>query len=237
MTAIQATGVSKSYGATQALSDFSISVEPSKIVALLGPNGAGKTTFVKSLLDLVSPDSGEILINGINSTSSASREGVAYLPEKFSFFPYYTVEMVVAFYGKMHGLRGSELNQRVGEALEKLKIPELRKKKINTLSKGQLQRTGIANTLMCQGNLMIFDEPFSGLDAIGIRELKLLFKDLREQGKTVLLNSHILSEMEQVCDEFILLNKGKIIAKGNLKTELEGKSLEDFFYDKVENSQ
>lgn len=233
MNVIEAQNVSKKYGSSLALSSLSLSVNPSSVYALLGPNGSGKTTFVKSVLGLVRPNSGTILINGIDSNDPKCREGVAYLPEKFNFFPYYTIDGVVKFYGSMKGLKGSELEDKCHQSMKSLGIDDLMGKKVKECSKGQLQRTGIASMLMGDNNLLILDEPFSGLDPIAIKELKDLLRALKEQGKTLFINSHILSEMEKLCDHAAILNKGECLAQGALPGMLNGKSLEDFFYERV----
>ncbi len=232
MNIIEADNLSKSYGKIDALKNFSLAVEKGSCFALLGPNGAGKTTFVKSLLDLVKPKEGTLKINGIDSLDENSRKGVFFLPEKFTFFSYYTVSGVLDFYGKMQGLSEEEVKERIPHALKKLSIEELADRKLNTLSKGQLQRVGIANLFMGNYELFIFDEPFSGLDPIGIKDLKEIIKELKENKKSVFMNSHILSEMEKICDHFGILNKGVLVDSGNME-KLGGKSLEDYFYQKV----
>ncbi|MCO4793713.1 MAG: ABC transporter ATP-binding protein [Bacteriovoracaceae bacterium] len=233
MNVIEAQNVSKSYGKVNALSSLSLTVEPGSVYALLGPNGSGKTTFVKSVLGLVRPMSGKILINGIESTDPKSRTGVSYLPEKFNFFPYYTIDGVIKFYGSMKGIKGPELDTQCLQAMKSLGIDDLMGKKVKECSKGQLQRTGIAGMLMGDSNILILDEPFSGLDPIAIKELKDLLKGLKDQGKTLFINSHILSEMEKLCDHAAILDKGECLAQGELPGMLNGKSLEDFFYEKV----
>ncbi len=233
MLVIEAHDVSKSYGSIKALNGLSLSVEKGSVCALLGPNGSGKTTFVKLILGLVRPDSGDIKINGISTENALSREGISYLPEKFNFFPYYTTLGVVKFYGMMKGLKGSELDEKVNQALKLLHIEEFSSKKIKECSKGQIQRVGIASMLIGESQLLILDEPFSGLDPIGIKELKDLLLELKENGKTLFINSHILSEMEKLCDHAVILNKGEVIAQGEIKAMVGEKTLEDFFYNKV----
>jgi len=228
---IEANGITKKYGRHMALDDVSLTIEKGSVFALLGPNGAGKTTFVKSLLGLVRLNKGELSLNGTSVTEATSREGVGYLPEKFSFYPYYTVYGCVAFFGKMNGISGADLHEKVEEALAKTGVLELKDKKINAISKGQLQRTGIATLLVGDSELLILDEPFSGLDPLGIKELKDLIQSLaKEENKTIFINSHILSEMEKMCKTMAILNKGKIVVKGEIQSLLKGVSLEDYFY-------
>ena len=233
MNIIETENLSKSYGTIPALKNISLTVKRGSCFALLGPNGAGKTTFVKSLLNLISPQEGSLKINNIDSLDEKSRIGVYFLPEKFTFFSYYTVEGELDFYGKMQGLSDEEIKSQIPLALRKLSIEELSKRKLNTLSKGQLQRVGLANLYMGEHELYIFDEPFSGLDPIGIKDLKEILKELREKNKSIFINSHILSEMEKICDSFGILNKGILVESGRLLEKLEGKTLEDYFYQKV----
>lgn len=230
---IKAHSVSKSYGDTKALDSFSLEVSEGCIFGLLGPNGAGKTTFVKILLDLVHPDNGNVELCGLSSLDPRSRTTVGYLPEKYSFFPYYTVEGTVEFAAQMQGLSKDSSKDAVSEALRKVGMSDLRKRKLNALSKGQLQRVGIANLLISSHQLLILDEPFSGLDPIGIKEFKDLMVELKNEGRTLFINSHGLAEMEQLCDRVCILNKGIKVAEGTVKELTNGISLEDFFYKKV----
>jgi len=231
MNIIEAVGVTKKYGRHLALDDINLKVEKGSVFALLGPNGAGKTTFVKSLLGLVRLNKGELTLKGNNVREATSREGVGYLPEKFSFYPYYTVYGCVAFFGKMNGISGAELHEKVLESLGKTGVLEIKDKKIDSISKGQLQRTGVATLLVGDSDLLILDEPFSGLDPLGIKELKDLIQTLaRDEEKTIFINSHILSEMEKMCKSMAILDKGKVVVSGEIESLLKGESLEDFFY-------
>jgi ABC-2 type transport system ATP-binding protein len=231
MDIIQIKDISKSYGPEFSLRDISLNVEKGKIFSLLGPNGAGKTTLVKLMLNLMHSDSGSIEINGLNVNDKNSRMGIAFIPEKFTFFPFYTARGVLEFFGKMKGIEGAELTSQVNSALEELQISELANRKLSKMSKGQMQRVGLASILIGNNDLIVLDEPFSGLDPIGIRDLKEIIKKLKAQGKTMFINSHILLEMEQICDEIAILNKGQLLFAGSVKSVLEKeKSLDDFFY-------
>ncbi|MEA9356363.1 ABC transporter ATP-binding protein [Bacteriovorax sp. PP10] len=231
MDIIQIKDISKSYGPDFALTDISLNIQRGKVFSLLGPNGAGKTTLVKLMLNLMHTDSGSIEINGLNVNDKNSRMGVAFIPEKFSFFPFYTARGVLEFFGKMKGIEGVELTAQVNSALEELQISDLANRKLSKMSKGQMQRVGLASILIGNNDLIVLDEPFSGLDPIGIRDLKEIIKKLKEQGKTMFINSHILLEMEQICDEIAILNKGKLLFAGSVASVLEKeKSLDDFFY-------
>jgi ABC-2 type transport system ATP-binding protein len=225
--------LSKNYGKVQALKNVSLNIDEGTVFALLGPNGAGKTTLVKVLLNLVHSSQGEILLNNKDSKNPEARVGVSYLPEKFGFFSYYTVGGVAEFYGQMQGVKGEQLDEQVNTALSRLNILDLKKRKMNALSKGQIQRTGLASMLMGDNDLIILDEPFSGLDPIGIKELKDLIQDLKKEGKSIFINSHILSEMEQICDEMAILNKGELVVSGKIKELIGSDNLENYFYNRI----
>lgn len=238
MNAIEVRGVRKSYGPDFSLHDVNLTVETGKIFALIGPNGAGKTTLVKLMLSLMKPGAGSITINGVNSENPESRQGVAFIPEKFSFFPFYTVKGVLEFFGNMKGLSGDVLESQIQSAMEELGIRDLEKRKLQSLSKGQVQRTGLASLLIGENKLLILDEPFSGLDPIGMRDLKEILKKQKAMGKTIFLNSHILSEMEILCDDVAILNKGEILFSGPVQSILaQGITLEDYFYQMVSGKQ
>lgn len=234
MELIKVDGVTKSYGNEFSLNGINLSVKKGRIFALLGPNGAGKTTLVKLILNLMHADSGNILVNEINVNNKHSRNGIAFIPEKFTFFPFYTAKGVLEFFGKMKGLDGAILQEQVAHALEVMKIKELANRKLSQMSKGQVQRVGLASILIGSNDLIILDEPFSGLDPIGIRDLKEIIRELKNQGKTLFINSHILMEMEQLCDDVAILNHGKLLFSGSVSSVLENeKSLDDFFYKTV----
>ncbi len=234
---IVAENISKKYGSHIALKNVSLNVSRGEVFALLGPNGAGKTTFVKALLGLVNLSEGKLLLADREVSDPKSREGVGYLPEKFSFHHYYTVYGCVEFFGKMNGFSGSDLRERTLSALDKVGISDLATKKLGEISKGQLQRTGIATLLVADNQLIILDEPFSGLDPLAVKELKDLIATLaKESDKTVFINSHILSEMEKICDSMAILNKGELIISGKISELIQSESLEDYFYKLIKES-
>lgn len=237
MNVIEIAGVKKSYGDVFSLKDVTLNIEHGKIFALLGLNGAGKTTLVKLILNLLNTDQGHIKINGIDSSEHLARLGVGFIPEKFSFFNYYTVYGALSFFGKMKGVPAADLHGQIEDSLKEFNIEDLKNKQLKTLSKGQLQRVGLCHLLIGDNQLLILDEPFSGLDPLGMRELKEFIRKQKMLGKTVFLNSHILSEMELICDEIAIIHKGEIIVRNSVATILEKyKSLEDFFAEKVTGS-
>lgn len=231
MHVVQLENVSKSYGDYFSLKNINLTLKQGKIFSLLGPNGAGKTTIVKLILNLLHHEEGKITLNGLSNTDKNSRLGVAFLPEKFTFFSFYTAYGVLEFFGQMKGVPQSELKSQIESALKELHIEELSNRKLSKMSKGQMQRVGLASLLIGKNDLIILDEPFSGLDPIGIRDLKELIKKLKSQGKTLFINSHILLEMEQLCDEVAIVNKGELLFFGTVASVLEKeKSLDEFFY-------
>lgn len=234
MAVVEASNVVKYYGNFRALDQFNLSIEEGQCFALLGKNGAGKTTFVKSLLNLISYQSGDIKLFGKEVMDKESRSQVGYLPEKFNFYPYYTLYGVCEFYGKMKGMSGDSLRQDILKAMERLSLDGLENKKVKDCSKGQLQRTGLASMLVGDSKLLILDEPHSGLDPIGIKDVQQLILDLQKEGKTIFINSHALDSVEKVCDHIAIIDRGLGLAHGNLKTLTQGQSLLDYFYDKVE---
>lgn len=236
MSVIHVENVSKSYRDQKALSDFSLDVCEGEVVALLGPNGAGKTTFVKCMLDLVSTDSGKISIFDTDSKDPMSRSRLVYLPEKFNFYSYFTVVETLKFFAEFHGVEKSQVTERIEYALGRLSISELGKKKLSELSKGQMQRVGLCIAIVADKDLVILDEPFSGLDPIGIKDVKDICLELSAKGKTLLINSHILSEVEKFANKVIILNRGQVKAQGAIDDVRNGMSLEDRFYSLIKES-
>ena len=237
MHAIEAAQVTKHYRLNKALDEFDLNVPKGSIFALLGPNGAGKTTFIKCMLGLVKFSSGKLLVEGKDVTQTDARKLISYIPERFNFYSFYTTTSVLQFYGRAMGLQEDVLSSRIEKALQKLDLVEIKDKKISEMSKGQRQRVGIANLVLSDAPILILDEPFSGLDPIGIKDLKNIIKDFKEDGKTVFLNSHILSEVEEICDSFAVINKGVCHAQGNKDELLGNKKLDDFFYATVKGEE
>ena len=230
MYAIEANSVTKHYRLNKALSDFSLQVPKGSVFALLGPNGAGKTTFIKCMLGLVNYTKGELLVEENNVRKVDARRLVSYIPERFNFYSFYTTTAVLNFYGKAVGISSDVLPEKIEKAIQKLDLSEIRDKKISEMSKGQRQRVGIANLVLSEAPILILDEPFSGLDPIGIKDLKNIIKEFKAEGKTVFLNSHILSEVEEICDAFAVIDKGVCLAQGSKDELLNGRKLDDFFY-------
>ncbi len=229
--------VKKSYGAHFTLMGVNLSVPKGSVFALLGMNGAGKTTLIKLILDLLKLQGGSISVFGHNHLLSEVRTKIAYIPEKFSFFSYYTVYEVLEFFCNCRGIKKEDQELVIQNALKRLNLVEIKNRKIKSFSKGQLQRVGLATLLIGDMDFFILDEPFSGLDPIGIKDLKDLIKEFKASEKTVFINSHILLEMENLADHFAIIHHGEILHQG-LMNDLKsnGQSLEDFFTSKVNQS-
>ena len=227
---IQAKNMTKYYGLTKALDSFSLTVPEKKVFALLGPNGAGKTTFIKCILNLVSYDQGSLSLFDLSSSDVENKKRISYLPERFNFHSFYSSRAVVEFYSKIKNLNEIDIKDKIHEALKIVNMLDLADRPMGQMSKGQRQRVGLACLLLDDSDLIILDEPFSGLDPLGIRDLKLIIQNFKSKGKTVFLNSHILSEVESLCDEYAIINKGKLVEQGVMKQVLSERSLEEHFY-------
>lgn len=219
---LETRSVSKTYRiglrgeSVHALQDVSLSVGEGQVFALLGLNGAGKSTLTKIFLDLVRATSGEVLLFGEPARTSGWKRHVGYLPELFSAPGSMTVRGVLRYLGQLSGLRGTILNQRVNAELEKLSLTDLSDRRVSTLSKGNVLRLGIAQALLHQPRLLFLDEPTEGLDPAGRRMIRNLLIQLSSAGVTILLNSHLLSEVELVAHQLGILHHGKLVACGSL---------------------
>lgn len=200
-----------------ALDSVNLSVEKGEIFGFLGPNGAGKTTAVKIFLGLIFPTSGEVRILGQHVTSPRVKRKIGYLPEGSYFPDFLRGEEVLEFYGHLYGLRGSDLQQRITATLELVGLQEARKTLVKYYSKGMRQRIGLAQALLSDPDILILDEPTTGLDPIARREMRDILINLKvERGKTLFLCSHELLEVELMCDRVAILDRGKIVKSGRL---------------------
>ncbi|MCC6932274.1 MAG: ABC transporter ATP-binding protein [Deltaproteobacteria bacterium] len=203
-----------------AVKDISFAVNEGECFGFLGHNGAGKTTTIKSLLGLISKTKGEFLFYDQPLNSAAQRSVFGYLPEQPYFYEHLTVEETLLFFGALHNIPKPELKQRCSQVLELLGIADRAKNPIRTLSKGLQQRLGIAQAIINRPRLLFLDEPFSGLDPVGRKEIRQLITNLNKEGTTIFLSSHILSDVENMCQ------RAAILARGELKTivQLKGQN-------------
>jgi ABC-2 type transport system ATP-binding protein len=200
-----------------AVRELNLTILPGEIYGLLGPNGSGKSTTLKMILGLVSPTQGKVTIFGRDSSLVESKEGVGFLPENPYFYRYLTGRETLRFYGKLGGLRGERLEKRTNELLSMLDLTSAGDRRLSGHSKGMLQRLGLAQALLHQPRLLILDEPTAGVDPAGARGIRDLILHLKKCGITVLLSSHLLEQMQEICDRVAILSKGALVREGVLK--------------------
>ena len=200
-----------------AVKDLNLRIEPGEVYGLLGPNGSGKSTTLKIILGLVSPTRGHTEIFGRDSRLVESREAVGFLPENPYFYKYLTGEETLRFFGRLCGMKGTCLKQRINELLDLVGLTSARKRRLGTYSKGMLQRIGLAQALIHDPRLVVLDEPTAGVDPAGSRDIRDLILDLRRRGITVLLSSHLLAQAQEICDRVGILSDGVLVREGHLQ--------------------
>jgi ABC-2 type transport system ATP-binding protein len=199
-----------------AVRNLDLRVEAGEVYGLLGPNGSGKSTTLKIILGLVSPTRGRTEIFGCDSRLVESRKAVGFLPENPYFYKYLTGEETLRFFGKLCGLRGSRLKERIDELLALVGLTNARDRRLGTYSKGMLQRIGLAQALVNEPRLIVLDEPTAGVDPAGSRDIRDLIVNLKGQGTTVLLSSHLLAQAQEICDRVGILANGVLVREGRL---------------------
>jgi len=207
-----------------AVSGLSLQVQAGEVFGFLGPNGAGKTTSIKMLLGLIAPTSGSASLLGLPLGSREARARVGFLPEHFRFHDWLSAEEFLTVHGQLYGVPGARLKRRVAELLEQVGLADFRRKQLHTFSKGMLQRVGLAQALLNNPALVFLDEPTSGLDPVGRRLVRDIIRELRGQGTTVFLNSHLLSEVEITCDRVAFIKHGEVIRVSDLKALVQGET-------------
>ncbi|MBI1803111.1 MAG: ABC transporter ATP-binding protein [Ignavibacteria bacterium] len=207
---------SRKKGGVRALAGVSLSVSSGEIFALIGPNGAGKSTLVKILLGIVHPTSGTATILDRPVSDHSARESVGYLPENMHYPPLLTPHAFLHAVGSLHGVRHPELSQRIAFLLELLDMKKWERTAFKKFSKGMMQRIGLAQALVHDPQVLFLDEPSDGLDPIGRKDFRDLLKRLRDEGKTIFMNSHLLSEVELVADRIAVIRSGSILKTGSL---------------------
>ena len=198
----------------RAVDHLSLTVAPGQVYGLLGPNGSGKSTTIKLLLGLLEPTAGDCRIFGTPSGRVEARRDVGYLPESPYFYRHLTGRELVRFYGQMCSMRGPALSGRVNEALVLVGLSEAADRRVGTYSKGMLQRVGLAQTLVHDPRLLILDEPTAGVDPVGSAAISELILKLKARGKTILITSHLLGQIEELCDRVAILDRGRLIVEG-----------------------
>jgi ABC-2 type transport system ATP-binding protein len=228
MTAIQTSNLTKDYELSsfsrkkfRAVDRLDLLVEEGETFGLIGPNGAGKTTTLKILMGLVFPTEGDAKILGKPVGDREAKSQLGYLPEHPYFYDYLTGRELLNYFGQLFGLSRSERHARSEELLDKVKMSEFGDVQLRKYSKGMTQRLGVAQALINRPRLVLLDEPMSGLDPVGRREMTLLIRELRDSGVTVFFCSHILPDVEQLCDHVAILNRGKLVEQGRLSDILD----------------
>ncbi len=199
-----------------AVRDLSLEVRPGEVYGLLGPNGSGKSTTLKIALGLVSATRGKTRVFGEDSRLVRSRKDVGFLPENPYFYKFLTGAETVKFFGKLGGLSGPSLEARVSELLDLVGLADARDRRVGAYSKGMLQRIGLAQALVQDPGLLVLDEPTAGVDPVGSREIRDLILALKQRGKTILLCSHLLSQVQEICDRVGILARGELVREGRV---------------------
>jgi ABC-2 type transport system ATP-binding protein len=211
-------------GKTLAVDGLDLDVQRGEVFGLLGPNGAGKTTTLKMLLGLLRPDGGEVLLFGGRPSDPESRARIGYLPENPYFYDYLTAEEFLDFYGRLQGVKGAARREMTRRAIKLVGLEGRERTALRKFSKGMIQRVGLAQAIQHDPELVIFDEPMSGLDPVGRREVRDLILSLKEQGRTVFFSSHILQDAEMICDRVAILDSGKLRSIGRLRELVSDKA-------------
>jgi ABC-2 type transport system ATP-binding protein len=200
----------------RALDGLTLAVEPGEVFGFLGPNGAGKTTTLKLLMQLVFPTSGRATILGRPLGDPATKRRVGFLPENPYFYDYLTAEELLTYFAGLFGLRGEERRRRVAQLLDLVQLGAERRLPLRKFSKGMVQRVGLAQALVNDPEVIVLDEPMSGLDPLGRRDVRALILSLRDQGRTVFFSSHILADAEALCSRVAVVARGRLMTTGRL---------------------
>jgi sodium transport system ATP-binding protein len=226
--------VHKSFGAVRALAGASFTAGDGRITGLLGPNGAGKTTALRVVYGLLAPDAGRAAVDGIDLAASreAAQRRLGVLPHALGLYPRLTAREHLVYAGRLHGLLGAELDHRVDALLELLELREVALRRTEGFSQGQRLKVALARALVHEPRNLVLDEPTSGLDVAGTRALRAILRRLRDEGRCVLFSSHVMQEVSALCDEVVVIARGRIVAAGSpeaLQRATGQPTLEDAF--------
>ena len=230
---VEIRGVSRRFGDVMAVDNLTLSLGAGEIMGFLGANGAGKTTTIKMLLGLIRPTSGTVSVLGGDPSDAKVRAKIGYMPEIAYYYPYLNARELLAFYGGLCGMDGKTIRARTDELLSTVGLADAAKRPLKTYSKGMLQRAGIAQALLHDPDLLVLDEPFTGLDPLARIHFRELMHRLREQGKSIFFSSHELGETELLCDKVAIMKAGQAVYQGPVR-QLAGdgeRNLERLFLD------
>ena len=214
--AIELTDIVKRYGDFTAVDRLSLSVPAGRIVGFLGPNGAGKTTTIRMIMSILYPDSGQVSVLD-HPRAIDVKDRVGYLPEERGLYRKMTLDQTLRYFGKLKGLRGARLRDRIGFCLDRIGLADWRFKRVEALSKGMSQKLQFIATILHEPELVILDEPFSGLDPLNMELLKDLVIELRDAGTTVIFSTHQMEHAQRLCDRIILINRGRKLIEGTME--------------------
>lgn len=240
--AIEITKLGKTFGSgrkkNQVLRDLSLTINQGEVFGFLGPNGAGKSTTIKLLLHFLKPDSGSLRILGKTVGQEEFRHRIGYLSEFPFFYDHLTARETLLLSGRLSGMTRQAIDQRLPMLLARMNLTEAADRRVGGFSKGMKQRLGMANALVHDPEVLIFDEPMSGLDPVGRHQVKGLIAELKQQGKTIFFSSHILSDIEALCDRIGIIHKGFLLYSGGLGDFLAaGGGLEERFIRVIEEAE
>lgn len=213
--AIALHGVSKRFGSKAAVDDFSLSLPAGAVLGFLGPNGAGKTTTIRMIMSIIYPDAGRIEVLG-HPRAVEVKDRIGYLPEERGLYRKMTARETLDYFGRLKGLRGRTLAERIDASLARVGLADYRDKKVETLSKGMSQKLQFVSAILHQPELVILDEPFSGLDPLNVHLLEQFIAELRKAGTTVVFSTHQMNQAERLCDRIVLINKGRKVIDGTV---------------------
>ncbi len=212
---VEVSHLSKRFGATQAVDDVSFAVEQGEIFGLLGPNGAGKTTSIRLMLDIFKPDQGTVsILDG--PMTEAKKARIGYMPEERGLYQEMQLERCLIYLAGLKGVPAAEARQRVLGYLERFDLFQHRHKKVKELSRGMQQKSQIINTVLHEPELLIVDEPFSGLDPVNTKLVKDLMDEMRQKGTTIIMSTHMMHQVEELCDRIVIINRGRNVLYGPL---------------------
>jgi ABC-2 type transport system ATP-binding protein len=222
-TALAIRGVTKRFGSFTAVDDLSLSIPQGSIYGFLGPNGAGKTTTIRMIMSIFFPDQGEIEVLGTKDTTGI-KDRLGYLPEEKGLYKKMRVQEIVAYFGKLKGMSSSDANRRSKELLERYGLGDWLDKRCEAMSKGMGQKVQLLGTIIHDPELVILDEPFSGLDPVNMELMRQTILDMKRDGRTVIFSTHVMRQAEEICDYIFLINKGKKVLDGPLADVRRGEA-------------
>ncbi|NUO79432.1 ATP-binding cassette domain-containing protein [candidate division KSB1 bacterium] len=218
METLRVENVNKSFGALEAVKDLSLAVPPGTVYGFLGPNGAGKTTTIRMIMEIILPDSGQILVNGRRNTSSDALDRVGYLPEERGVYRKMKVREALEFFAELKGMRRRTHGPKIDAWMERFEMTSVRDKKLEELSKGNQQKIQFLTTVIHEPDLIILDEPFMGLDPLNADLVKEVILEQKARGAAIVFSTHLMESAEKLCDAICLINKGQKVLDGEVRS-------------------